>query len=276
MRALGTEVTVRGVGADAARADIARLEALLTRFRPSPLTRLNQCGELLRPPRELVAALRHALRAAAVSGGLVTPLVLPALRHAGYDRSWPDVAPPRAGPPPPVAPATAIEVGPNRITLPAGAELDLGGTAKGWIVERVAHLLHGEFVIDAGGDVLIDRHALSAVEVEPPTGTPALQLVLPPGRWGVATSSLTRRAWPGGHHLIDPRTARPAASPWLQVTVVRRSLAWAEVETKRALLGAEASPGAFALAFDRDGDAWLRAGGNDWRRHGYDPPLVAA
>ena len=43
-------------------ARVMRLEALLTRFRPSPLTHLNDRGVLDDPPAELVAALRHALR----------------------------------------------------------------------------------------------------------------------------------------------------------------------------------------------------------------------
>ena len=56
----------------------------------------------------------------------------------------------------------------------------------------------------------------------------------------LATSSVTRRAWGQGlHHLIDPRTARPACGPVLQATVWAPTCAEAEVGAKEALLEGE-------------------------------------
>ena len=60
----------------------------------------------------------------------------------------------------------------------------------------------------------------------------------------VATSSIKLRNWRAGgrdvHHLIDPRTGRPAASGLRSVTVVSDDPAWAEVWTKAAFLQGEA------------------------------------
>lgn len=268
-RALGTEVRVTGVGADRALAELERLEELLTRFHPSPVTRLNALGRLRPAPPELVAALRHALAVAADTGGLITPLVLPALRWAGYRDPWPASARPSAGPPPPVADWHEVAVDDDAVALPAGAEIDLGGTGKSWIVERCFAALEGEALLDAGGDLVTRSPGEVAIDVAHPYDGEPLQLVLPPGRWGVATSGVLARAWPGGHHLIDPRNARPAQTRFVQATALHPDLRRAEVLTKLALLTPDAGALADAtllVAFDRDGVVWHHRDGGDWGR----------
>lgn len=262
LRALGTEVALEGEDVDLAAVEILRLEALLTRFAPSPLTRLNAQGVLRSPPPELVAALRHALDVARRTGGLVTPMVLPALRGAGYRDSWPAPARPGSGDPAPLADWRGVHLAKDRIALPAGAEVDLGGTAKSWIAERLADGLGAESLVDAGGDIVVRSSEGTAVDIEDAGGSEPSQLLLPPGRWGVATSSVRRRAWPGGHHLIDPRTARPAHTRFVQATVVHPSLCEAEVLTKLALfdaLPAAATAASMILAQDADGVVWRYA-----------------
>lgn len=54
---------------------------------------------------------------------------------------------------------------------------------------------------------------------------------------GVATSSVARRRWAGGHHLIDPRTGKPARTDLLAVTAVANTALAAETATKAALIG---------------------------------------
>src|SRR5690606_27010768 len=172
LRAMGTDVRLDGLGAERVAAEIVRLESMMTRFRPSPLTDLNARGRLSHPPAELVAALRWSKEAARVSAGLVTPLVLRALEHHGYRRSWPDVDAPGsaatpgapdpagaaggsgscipAGSPPPVPGLDALVVRDDEVLLAPGAGVDLGGTAKSWIVEHAASRFVGPFVADAG------------------------------------------------------------------------------------------------------------------------------
>ena len=234
--ALGTEVTISGEGQDVAAREVTRLEGLLTRFRLSHLTALNRHGELHGPPPELVQAVRHALGVSARTGGLVTPAVLPVLEAAGY-ASHPGTFRGEATRVPDTA---AVICTPELIRLPAGMQLDLGGTAKSWIAEQAFGHLHGDGLINAGGDVVLRQSAISAIEIARPFGDPEhlgpLYLECPPGTWGVATSSTLKRAWAGGHHLIDPRTARPLISPLVQVTVITAHLTDAEVLTKLAFL----------------------------------------
>ena len=243
-RRLGTDVTITSAS-DPRRADleIGRLEAILTRFQDSPLRRLNDAGRLENPPFELQRALLHAMRVAADTDGLVTPTVLPALEAAGYrvsfEKGW---RPPTVNAKPtPVAAWQGVSLTLTEISLPDGMRLDLGGTAKSWIVEQAASLLEGEFVLDAGGDVALRQSQDSTVSISTPNG-PDLYLDLPAGEWGVATSGTHRRRAPGAagrdwHHLIDPRTGLPLRSRFVQVTAATARVTDAEVLAKVALLG---------------------------------------
>lgn len=250
--AMGTTMSVSAPQAPAAETEFGRLEAILTRFADSTVTRLNRDGRLSDPPPELLEALRWAVDACELTGGLVTPLVGRSLEWHGYRESWREGAPWRApqGEPPLVPGIGGLRSSRREIALPPGAALDLGGTAKTWAVERVAALLDArhaaeqpdagaglpDLIIDAGGDVLV-RSAVET-EVDLLGAAEEWHIHLPAGTWGVATSSLSVRAWHGGHHLIDPRTGRPARGRWTQATVVGRSLRHAELATKLLLFGA--------------------------------------
>ncbi len=247
-RGMGTTIAVRSPDADAIAKELLRLEALLTRFRASSVTRLNAAGRLSDPPAELVAALAWAVEAARLTDGLITPLVGRSLEWHGYRESWHEGVAWRApdGEPPAVPDLEQLRVSPREIVLPTGAAIDLGGTAKSWAVERVAEQVgrrtsaDADLVIDAGGDVLI--RSVTNTQVDILGAAEEWHIDLPPGEWAVATSSITRRAWNGAHHLIDPRSGRPAKGRWAQATVVGASLKRAELATKLLLLGAPVPP----------------------------------
>jgi FAD:protein FMN transferase len=287
IRALGTTVSITGVGADAALAELERLETVLTRFSESPLTRLNRDGALEHPPVELLEALKHALWVADWTGGLVTPTVLSALEQAGYRGSW-EFIPRRPGSRnsnPKLEPSgilklekplsndaamtdwRGIEVTDDRIRLPDGVRIDLGGTGKTWIAERISWMLEGDFVLDAGGDIVARQSAPFTVQIQHPFNGEPLMLELPAGRWGVATSSTVSRAWDGGHHLIDPRHGRPLESRFVQVTVVADRATIAEVVTKLAFLDLSAFERfsdltRMVLCFEQDGSGQVWNGTN--------------
>jgi thiamine biosynthesis lipoprotein len=287
-RAMGTAVHVRAAEAVAAATEFGRLEAILTRFAESPVTRLNRDGYLSDPPPELLGALGWAVAACELTDGLVTPLIGRSLEWHGYRQTWREGAPWRAphGEPPAVPPISGLTSSEREIVLPPGAAIDLGGTAKTWAVERVAALLDARYagvqraaaqqqaaaqqrvtgeqratgaempdlVIDAGGDVLV--RSAAKTELDLLGAAEEWHIDLPPGTWGVATSSLTVRAWHGAHHLIDPRTRRPARGRWTQATVVARTLRHAELATKLLLFGASVPDSLGveqAWLIDRDG-----------------------
>lgn len=257
MHVLGTQVRASGQGALAALREVLRLEGMLTRFRPSPLTELNRTSRLIAPPTELRCALEHALQVAQETRGWITPTVLPSLEAIGYTTA-PGARPVQSARP--VPDTTGIRVTAQEVTLPTGVTLDLGGTGKGWIAREAARSLSGHALLDAGGDLVVQATRPVTIGIETPAGPP-MYLNLPAGKHGVATSSVLKRAWSGAHHLIDPRTGTSARTPFVQVTAVTADVTVAEVLTKLALLNARETlwewlcrfPQARLLAFDHAG-----------------------
>ncbi len=293
-RAMGSEILVvlaagegprsqRDDGADPFEVELrlaadgfAAWEAQLSRFRSdSGLARLNAAdGRRTVIGPVLWDVLRAALDAARWTQGLVTPTLLAALEHAGYDRSFDALAAGRADPLPwpdggwtsdgsnaadgPTAAAgrltaaatdwRAIRMDPagRTVTLPAGMRLDLGGSAKGWAADQAARRLAdtAPALVDAGGDIAVsgpmpggDRWPIAVADPRLPDAQLA---VLWLGRGGVATSGTDVHRWQRDghwqHHIIDPRTGAPAATDLLSATVVARSAAEAEAAAKAALI----------------------------------------
>jgi thiamine biosynthesis lipoprotein len=163
------------------------------------------------------------------------------------------------------------------VRLPAGARLDLGGIGKGWAADRAAGLLQplGPGMVGAGGDIRAwgDQPGaqpglgwLVAVDAPRQPGHDLAWLRVRAG--AVATSTVLARRWAGGHHLMDPRTARPAATDLLSVTALAPTVVQAEVAAKVALiLGREAGlewllaqPGVEAVLVDNAARLYGTAG----------------
>jgi FAD:protein FMN transferase len=230
------------------RATFAREEERFSRFRlETEISRVNaEAGRWTTVSRPFRKVLRASLEAARSTGGLFDPTVLPALLAAGYDRDFDAVI---AGarlalhPTEPCGRWREIRVRDRQILFPHGVALDFGGIAKGWTVDRAARKLRELLpwaLVDAGGDLRlvgsIPPEGLD-VGVEDPLDPRAEIMRLRLDRGALATSSVTLRSWGTGlHHLIDPRTGRPAQTGILQATVWARTCAEAEVGSKLALL----------------------------------------
>lgn len=253
---------------DSARRAIAALpawfearEQCLSRFRcDSALSRLNATGELAFADDVLWSVVGAALAGAESTGGIVTPTVLPALEAAGYDRSFErvnatDMEPALAIACPPAAEAVRRTPGARSIHLGPGVRLDLGGVAKGWCADHAARALgrFGASLVDVGGDIAmagpLPREPWPIAIGDPgPIGSakaaePLALALLSAG--GIATSGRDFRRWTRGggsaHHIIDPRTGRPADTDVLAATVIGPSALAAEIAAKCVLvLGSDA------------------------------------
>jgi FAD:protein FMN transferase len=171
--------------------------------------------------------------------------------------------------------ATQLDPEARRILLPDGAQIDLGGIAKGWIAERAAQILGAYALacaVNAGGDIFMVGLPVGEntwqVTLEDPRdperGLAVLQL--DPG--AVATSSISRRNWLQGgrprHHIIDPRSGEPAETDWLSMTVVAPHATMAEVYAKSLLIAGTAQAEAIAarngeitfIGVRKDGSLW--------------------
>jgi thiamine biosynthesis lipoprotein len=263
--ALGTSCALFGIGISHDRLQegevwLRRMGARLTRFSSSSeLSALNASGgRWVEISLDLESMLRLSLRAFEMSSGLVNAAVLPAMLAIGY------VRPLKEG----IGPASlernetlpdlpeVLRVRPGAACLEPGAGLDLGGIAKGWMADRLAEALGPNSVANLGGD-------LFAAGVGPdgagwPVGFAGSTLMLLDQ--GAATSSVRWRRWGELHHLIDPRTGRPACTGLEEVSVVASSGFEAEVLAKTALL---AGPDLAPVYCAANALAWWLGGTND-------------
>jgi len=269
-------------------ADLLALDLACSRFRPdSELVAVGNVargasGDITVSVSPLLAeAVAVSLRAARLTDGDVDPTVGAVLADLGYDRDFAELTPPgkpasaRAGAASPgiagqgtavvsvrVIPgwrSVRVDLGTGRLTIPAGVQLDLGATVKGWAADRSAARIAAELgcgvLVSLGGDTAVageppdggwrirvqDRTALPG---EPPDG-PSQVVTIRDG--GLATSSTAARRWRRGgdvlHHILDPRTARPAAPVWRTVSVAAATCADANTAATASIIrGRQALP----------------------------------
>jgi thiamine biosynthesis lipoprotein len=260
-----------------------RLDRLCSRFRTdSELARANADAGHTRPATaELRAAVADALAAAEATGGLVDPTVGRALRDAGYDRTFTLVRERERWTLRPGSPtesrwrAVVVDDDRGMLTIPDGVELDLGATAKAREADdaarELAAVLGSGVLVSLGGDVAVaglppgggwcvriaDDHAA-------PNDVAGPLVAIHAG--GLATSGTAVRRWAAGggeaHHLIDPRTGRPAVTPWRTVSVASSSCLEANVAATAAVVSGD---GAIE---------WLRARGAHARLVANDGAIV--
>ena len=250
-RALGTSVHLLVLDGDLAGAR-AHVEALLdeidrtySRFRPDSelMTLQSSAGRPARVSPLLWQAITTAVAVARDTDGAVDPTIGRAMRIIGYDDDFSRVA---------GRPATVhVELGPvpgwrairldaaNRaVTVPAGVELDLGSSGKALAADlaaagAAAFTPSGGVLVSLGGDIATAGRApedgwriLASEDSETPAESAGEVVAI--GEGALATSSTTVRRWRAGdgvvrHHLLDPRTGRPADGPWRTVSVVAGS-----------------------------------------------------
>jgi FAD:protein FMN transferase len=250
-------------GLEAARTLVQESERRFSRFLPdSEVSALNSAsGTWHSVSSDLMEMLQQARVFSAETHGLFDPSILRDLKRVGYDRSMDDIR--RDG-----GASSGVETAESpssrssfaevelderhyRVRLPMGMEIDLGGFAKGWIVEKAARALRAyttACAVSAGGDIVFDGMPADGSQwrvcIEDPLDADKKVAELHMGTGAVVTSSVAKRRWLQGsterHHLIDPRTGEPARTTWLSITVAAPWIATAEVYAKALLIGGEA------------------------------------
>ncbi|HEY1823287.1 MAG TPA: FAD:protein FMN transferase [Trebonia sp.] len=247
-------------------ADLAALDLACSRFRAD--SELVAVGNIARDASGdvtvsvsplLAEAVAVSLRAAQLTDGDVDPTVGGVLADLGYDRDFAELARDGEGDTGGVSVrvipgwrAVRVDVDRMRLTVPAGAQLDLGATVKGWAADRAAARVAGELgcgaLVSLGGDTAVageppaggwrirvqDKTALPG---EPADG-PSQVVTIRDG--GLATSSTAARRWRRGgnvlHHILDPRTGRPAQPVWRTVSVAAATCADANTAATAAII----------------------------------------
>ena len=142
-----------------------------------------------------------------------------------------------------------------------GGGLDPSAVVKGWSVDHAVEILEGagarNFSLGAGGDVVTRGVPAPGrawrVGIRHPDEADKVAVVITATDCAVATSGAYER----GHHIIDPRTGRPAMA-LLSMTVVGPTLALADAYSTAAYV------------MGGDGVAWVL------ERPGYDAYAITA
>ncbi|MFC4786982.1 FAD:protein FMN transferase [Nocardioides sp. MAHUQ-72] len=252
---------------------LAEVERAASRFRPDSevsTLRPGPDGTVLVSP-VLADLLAEALDAARRTDGAVDPTIGATLSALGYDR---DIRLVESGTGlvalvRPVPGWRTLRLAGRRLGLPDGIELDLGATAKAVAADRAAALVAERLgvgvLVSLGGDIATAGPAPAGgwqVRVQDTDTDPAAQVSLPAGS-ALATSSTVRRTWRRGsetlHHIVDPRTGRPADPVWRSVSVaaatcsIANAAATATVVKGPAGLGWLGAQGLPARLVDRTG-----------------------
>lgn len=147
-----------------------------------------------------------------------------------------------------------IAISDSKVTIPAGAKVDLGGIAKGFTSARVMEIFRENGVengiLSLGGNVQTlgtkPNGSLWRVGLQDPTDQSALFATLELADKAVITSGAYERNFEQDgivyHHIIDPRTGYPAESGLSSVTIVSDDGTLADgLSTALFIMGKEAA-----------------------------------
>ena len=276
---------------EAAFDEVDRIDRLMSHYKPeSPLSRLNReaAAGPVAVDAELFDFLCEALRYARESDGAFDVTVGPLMKTWGFFRGGGrlptdaeiEEARARVG-------YAHVVLDPARRTVRfdrPGIELDLGGIAKGYAVDRVVALLRREGVaaalVSAGGSTIYGMGSPPdsdgwEVTVQDPAGTerPALTVRLADRALSVSGSSEKSFERDGVRysHIMDPRRGRPVQGVLSVAVLAPTGTAGDALDNVFFVGGVEASrkslrrlPDTEVLFFlPRDGDRWkmVRLGG---------------
>lgn len=232
-----------------------RVDAAASRFRAdSALSYANaHAGRPVPVPQLLVELVAAAQRVAADTNGAVDPTIGRALAVLGYDRDISAVA--EDGPMVTAARSARdwrdirLVAHAGLLTVPAGAALDLGASAKAYTADLAARTLSRRYetavMVELGGDIAVAGHRADGwcIDVAERAGERGQRVVI--RRGGLATSTTAVRKWRRGgqvvHHIVDPRSGAPADGPWRTASVAAGDTLHANAASTAAIvLGADA------------------------------------
>ncbi len=236
----------------------AEYEAMLSKtVEGSDVWNLNHAGgEPVEVHPETAALLKLAVEIGESSGGAFDVTIAPVSALWDFTADEPTVPDPGD-----LADAASrvdyrnIVIDGNRVTLQNGAQIDLGGIAKGYIADRVAGYLKEQGVtsacINMGGNVVTigtkPDGSLWTIGIRDPNGTPEQSReVLRLGSAAVVTSGNYERFFlldgVRYHHILDPKTGMPVSNGLASVTIVgARSDLCDALSTACFVLGEEGS-----------------------------------
>lgn len=207
--------------------EMARLEREMGRHKEGSLPRLNQKagGKAVPVPQDLYVVLKRSLFFSHLSHGAFDLSIAPVKDLWGFDTGAPHVpSEAEIRSKLPLVDYRAIELQNGKVHLSKpGMALDLGGAAKGYIVDRAIRLLRegGALgaLVEAGGDLRFfgtkPREKPWWIALQHPRRPDQLISIDDIGLHGIATSGDYERYFMADgrryHHILDPKTGYPAS-----------------------------------------------------------------
>ncbi len=203
----------------------------------SPIRRLNENGRA-RLPEEVLKVVRTSLTIASLSGGAFDPSILPltalwSFESGGVRPIDDDILEAREK-----VDFQAVRISEEGlVTIPPDFGLDLGGIAKGAVVDGMAEYLvqrgYSDFLIEAGGDITVSGlkgKKQWVIAIKHPGSSGDFSGVISIGERGKRVSIVTSGDYERFfeyqgqryHHIIDPHTGFPAEG-LASVTVITSS-----------------------------------------------------
>lgn len=255
------------------------IEETCSRFKSdSELSRINkQLGKEIKVSNELFIILNEALKFYRETDGVFNPGVLAAMKHSGYSKSIEYIRGCELNIPVNVAtlsvPLTQpYELNELKRTVILYSGIDLGGIAKGWVIDKAAELLaqHGCGFVNVGGDIRLFGELLRPLNIgiEDPYDSTKMISAIQVSQGALATSATTKRRWQLNgsykHHLIDSMTGEPSQSTIISATVTAPTAMEADVRAKVTLLLGEeqgkawiSKIGAKAVLINKSKEVWI-------------------
>lgn len=228
----------------------ASVEDTCSRFKEdSELSKLNQqLGKEVEVSDQLFSILKEALRFYEETNGVFNPGILSAIENSGYTKSIELIKGRELTAPSPIAPVFTkvrpYQLDEARQIVVLHTRIDLGGIAKGWVVDRAADILSdiGYGFVNVGGDIRTfgSLPRLLNIGIEDPFDPSKMLSSIQVSEGAVATSTSMKRRWTvngsSKHHLIDAATGEPSASTIISSTVTAPTAVEADVLAKVVLL----------------------------------------
>jgi FAD:protein FMN transferase len=253
------------------------IEATCSRFRlDSELSRLNQQVEKeVNVSSEMFSIVTAALRFHEETEGIFNPSILSTLESHGYSKSIERIKGKELAI---TSPSSVATINSKPFTLNESnqsvtllSKIDLGGIAKGWVIDRAIQLLEGlgYGFINVGGDIRIFGSLPSPLNIgiESPFSEEEIISSIQVEKGALATSTTMKRKWlmngEWTHHLIDTQTGKPSESKIVSATVTAPTALEADVWAKTVLLLGEqkgqewiSRKGVTSVLIAKDGAIW--------------------
>lgn len=214
------------------------------------LDKLNQLqiGEKIQLSHALYTCIQRANDYYLQTNSLFSPYLKSQLEQHGYNQSFPFYKTEKHSLVSPINLQAPIQFLNHHFVVKTGEQqIDLGGFAKGFIVEKIVLWLKqktsAEYgMVDGGGDMSVWSNGEKEwnIGIANPYNDHEKMSYIKIKNGAIATSNRVYRSWTQGeekkHHLLNGQTGEVAKTDIVQATIVTKSLCDAEVMTKLSFL----------------------------------------